>query len=274
MRGLVKDTKKISLANNNNNSTTTTTTTSNSSGSSKSMVKPNKNSSSNMSTNSKVSTKPAINKVQTSQNAIKTATKSSTAAGKNTIKQQQQQQQTTSNKVTTAKNHNNNSTTIAIPKASHANTNEEIAGGVQDTIYLCNFRVSVDGEWLCLKELQDLDVAQGSSTDGSSTGAKKQNQAAGNTNKRYSGGSGFSTVHGLEENGILAIEKLIGRRLYDSSDVSNSFQHLLTSSAPRNAQDYCATSNECSNFCRLLFYYDLLMSFRYLIHLKFDFILY
>jgi len=25
-----------------------------------------------------------------------------------------------------------------------------------DTIYLCNFRVSVDGEWLCLKELQDL----------------------------------------------------------------------------------------------------------------------
>lgn len=27
----------------------------------------------------------------------------------------------------------------------------------QDTIYLCNFRVSVDGEWLCLKELGDLD---------------------------------------------------------------------------------------------------------------------
>lgn len=25
-----------------------------------------------------------------------------------------------------------------------------------DTIYLCNFRVSVDGEWLCLKELQEL----------------------------------------------------------------------------------------------------------------------
>ncbi|XP_014214299.1 protein RUFY3 isoform X1 [Copidosoma floridanum] len=29
----------------------------------------------------------------------------------------------------------------------------------QDTIYLCNFRVSVDGEWLCLKELQDVDFA-------------------------------------------------------------------------------------------------------------------
>ena len=25
-----------------------------------------------------------------------------------------------------------------------------------DTIYLCNFRVSVDGEWLCLRELQDV----------------------------------------------------------------------------------------------------------------------
>ncbi|XP_052121771.1 RUN and FYVE domain-containing protein 2 isoform X1 [Frankliniella occidentalis] len=27
------------------------------------------------------------------------------------------------------------------------------SAGAQDTIYLCNFRVSVDGEWLCLKEL-------------------------------------------------------------------------------------------------------------------------
>ena len=24
-----------------------------------------------------------------------------------------------------------------------------------EAIYLCNFRVSVDGDWLCLKELQD-----------------------------------------------------------------------------------------------------------------------
>ncbi|XP_047999333.1 protein RUFY3-like isoform X5 [Leguminivora glycinivorella] len=30
--------------------------------------------------------------------------------------------------------------------------------GAQDTIYLCNFRVSVDGEWLCLKELQDMEM--------------------------------------------------------------------------------------------------------------------
>lgn len=29
--------------------------------------------------------------------------------------------------------------------------------GPSDTIYLCNFRVSVDGDWLCLKELHDMD---------------------------------------------------------------------------------------------------------------------
>lgn len=28
--------------------------------------------------------------------------------------------------------------------------------GAQDTIYLCNFRVFVDGKWLCLKEVRDV----------------------------------------------------------------------------------------------------------------------
>ena len=28
----------------------------------------------------------------------------------------------------------------------------------EETIYLCNFRVSVDGEWLCLKELADVQM--------------------------------------------------------------------------------------------------------------------
>merc|ERR1711971_1070025 len=32
----------------------------------------------------------------------------------------------------------------------------ESGSSPNDTIYLCNFRVSVDGEWLCLKELQEL----------------------------------------------------------------------------------------------------------------------
>lgn len=45
-------------------------------------------------------------------------------------------------------NNNNNEGTIVLPK------NKDVTGA-QDTIYLCNFRVSVDGEWLCLKELQD-----------------------------------------------------------------------------------------------------------------------
>lgn len=41
-------------------------------------------------------------------------------------------------------------------------TAEGDMAGAQDTIYLCNFRVSVDGEWLCLKELHDMDVMQDS----------------------------------------------------------------------------------------------------------------
>lgn len=60
------------------------------------------------------------------------------------------------------KNHNNNiESTILLPKS-----NKE-ASGAQDTIYLCNFRVSVDGEWLCLKELQDgLEVSRNQKEEG------------------------------------------------------------------------------------------------------------
>ncbi|XP_037910014.1 RUN and FYVE domain-containing protein 2 isoform X3 [Hermetia illucens] len=61
---------------------------------------------------------------------------------------------------------NNSSNTIALPKPQHANNPEDIVGGVQDTIYLCNFRVSVDGEWLCLKELQDLEIQDGNGGGG------------------------------------------------------------------------------------------------------------
>lgn len=37
----------------------------------------------------------------------------------------------------------------------------------KETIYLCNFRVSVDGDWLCLEELNDieLDVTSQSAND-------------------------------------------------------------------------------------------------------------
>lgn len=52
-------------------------------------------------------------------------------------------------KVSTNNQENNNSGTILLPKSA------KDVNSAQDTIYLCNFRVSVDGEWLCLKELQD-----------------------------------------------------------------------------------------------------------------------
>ncbi|XP_059619621.1 protein RUFY3 isoform X3 [Phlebotomus argentipes] len=59
-----------------------------------------------------------------------------------------------------SESNNNGSRQIQLPKTGK--TMEEMVGA-QDTIYLCNFRVSVDGEWLCLKELQDLDIQDGSS---------------------------------------------------------------------------------------------------------------
>ncbi|BFF92192.1 RUN and FYVE domain-containing protein 2 [Drosophila madeirensis] len=90
---------------------------------------------------------------------------------------------------------NSGSTTIALPKASHANhTNEELANGVQDTIYLCNFRVSVDGEWLCLKELQDIDVVGGQQSGAGvgvndpHTGNSSSGYGAAGTHARGSGG--------------------------------------------------------------------------------------
>ncbi|XP_075975768.1 RUN and FYVE domain-containing protein 2-like isoform X1 [Anticarsia gemmatalis] len=50
---------------------------------------------------------------------------------------------------------------LGIPSAlqhqGDGNPDADMAGA-QDTIYLCNFRVSVDGEWLCLKELHDMEM--------------------------------------------------------------------------------------------------------------------
>ncbi|GJQ69074.1 hypothetical protein Trydic_g6238 [Trypoxylus dichotomus] len=43
-----------------------------------------------------------------------------------------------------------------VETVGHVAMEQEMAGA-QDTIYLCNFRVSVDGEWLCLKELHDVE---------------------------------------------------------------------------------------------------------------------
>lgn len=54
----------------------------------------------------------------------------------------------------------------------HQGENPDVdMAGAQDTIYLCNFRVSVDGEWLCLKELHDMDAMQESYIHPSDNGA-------------------------------------------------------------------------------------------------------
>ena len=40
----------------------------------------------------------------------------------------------------------------------------EIGRNHSDTLYLCNFRVSVDGDWLCLKEVEDQELASEASS--------------------------------------------------------------------------------------------------------------
>ncbi|XP_052748630.1 RUN and FYVE domain-containing protein 2 isoform X1 [Galleria mellonella] len=48
---------------------------------------------------------------------------------------------------------------LGIPSnIQHGENPDADMAGAQDTIYLCNFRVSVDGEWLCLKELHDMEM--------------------------------------------------------------------------------------------------------------------
>ncbi|KAM3966991.1 protein RUFY3 [Aphomia sociella] len=48
---------------------------------------------------------------------------------------------------------------LGIPSSiQHGENPDADMAGAQDTIYLCNFRVSVDGEWLCLKELHDMEM--------------------------------------------------------------------------------------------------------------------
>ncbi|XP_039963766.1 protein RUFY3 isoform X3 [Bactrocera tryoni] len=203
MRSLADETRKLTLNNNNNNNNTSTTIA---------IVTQSKNNKSNK-----------IYKMQQQVNVMTSAT-----TGVHQKQQHQQQQKQIKQQ------QNNNSTTISLPKASHANTSEEIAGGVQDTIYLCNFRVSVDGDWLCLKELQDLDIGQqhsgGGGTSTSVYGVHRGTQL-GQKNKRYSGMS-----NGLDDNGILTVRNLLGRRFNDAPEhvhktngsSSSSLSHLLT----------------------------------------------
>ncbi|XP_069961751.1 RUN and FYVE domain-containing protein 2 isoform X1 [Bactrocera oleae] len=211
MRSLADETRKLTLNNNNNNSTVEQPST--------------------QSTTIAVFTQSKnSNKVYKMQQQVNVMTSVTTGVHQKQHQHHQQQQHQQQLK----QQQNNNSTTISLPKASHANTSEEIAGGVQDTIYLCNFRVSVDGDWLCLKELQDLDIGQqhsgGGGTSTSVYGVQRGTQL-GQKNKRYSGMS-----NGLDDNGILTVRNLLGRRFNDAPEhvhktngsSSSSLSHLLT----------------------------------------------
>ena len=44
-------------------------------------------------------------------------------------------------------------------KGEEASNSEIVSRNHSDTLYLCNFRVSVDGAWLCLKEVEDQELA-------------------------------------------------------------------------------------------------------------------
>ncbi|XP_067616775.1 protein RUFY3 isoform X2 [Eurosta solidaginis] len=196
MRSLADETKKLTLSTNNNNiveqKTADTTTL---------IVSSKKNSN-------------KIHKMQQQGNVL-------TSSPAHIVQKQQQQQQ-----------QNNNTTTITLPKASHANTNEELAGGVQDTIYLCNFRVSVDGDWLCLKELQDLDIGQqhnngATNTSNTYRGPQRRINGSGGThfnqkNKRYSGMSNGLDDNArdpaeIERSNLVNICKLVVKELLEQS---------------------------------------------------------
>ncbi|XP_050688551.1 RUN and FYVE domain-containing protein 2-like isoform X1 [Eriocheir sinensis] len=78
--------------------------------------------------------------------------------------------------------------------------------GAEDTIYLCNFRVSVDGDWLCLKEL-----AEGGN---SSTGVAKDSSAS------SSPGSPPPSERDpvcIERSNLVNICKLVVKELIESS---------------------------------------------------------
>ncbi|XP_013107056.2 RUN and FYVE domain-containing protein 2 isoform X2 [Stomoxys calcitrans] len=249
MRGLIEDTKKLSVNNNNNNNNNSsntattggvvktsstsvtggrtaraTTTSGKVVTSSKQTAQQQKQKQSSQQSVAATTKTSFTNKTMQQQSTI-TATNTTTNSklGNSTPTagvKLRAKQQATKQVLQKSENHNNNSSltsatgassnssTIALPKASHANsssggvnntttTSEEISGGVQDTIYLCNFRVSVDGEWLCLKELQDIDstpapVSASSGALNSGGGGSGFGQRHSQKNKRYSAGDRHS----------------------------------------------------------------------------------
>lgn len=92
--------------------------------------------------------------------------------------------------------------------------------GAQDTIYLCNFRVSVDGEWLCLKELQDLDIQDGSSA------AARENGVVFVSGSGQGGDSGSNTsVIGRDSSGRFT--NFNGKNLWDQCLLNSLFGRII-----------------------------------------------
>lgn len=72
--------------------------------------------------------------------------------------------------------------------AAEKNLADAAAAGAQDTIYLCNFRVSVDGDWLCLKELADIEEGSAAKKAAGGTeidGCCGDYSGGGNTHDQY-----------------------------------------------------------------------------------------
>ncbi|XP_058813528.1 protein RUFY3 isoform X2 [Topomyia yanbarensis] len=81
--------------------------------------------------------------------------------------------------------------------------------GAQDTIYLCNFRVSVDGEWLCLRELHDLDIKDGHPIVPSRSGGQ-----------HHGGSGGIGDARdpaSIERSNLVNICKLVVKELLEQS---------------------------------------------------------
>uniref|UniRef100_A0A1I8Q9N5 RUN and FYVE domain-containing protein 2 n=1 Tax=Stomoxys calcitrans TaxID=35570 RepID=A0A1I8Q9N5_STOCA len=298
MRGLIEDTKKLSVNNNNNNNNNSsntattggvvktsstsvtggrtaraTTTSGKVVTSSKQTAQQQKQKQSSQQSVAATTKTSFTNKTMQQQSTI-TATNTTTNSklGNSTPTagvKLRAKQQPTKQVLQKSENHNNNSSltsatgassnssTIALPKASHANsssggvnntTSEEISGGVQDTIYLCNFRVSVDGEWLCLKELQDIDstpapVSASSGALNSGGGGSGFGQRHSQKNKRYSagdrhsyGGGGGAGGGAFEDNGIFALHNFIaGRRLFVDEQEHAFRTNMLTAPHARES---------------------------------------
>lgn len=118
----------------------------------------------------------------------------------------------------------------------------------QDTIYLCNFRVSVDGEWLCLKELQDLD-----GQDSSSGATIKGRLADGSHHHRLmQGGPGGVGGQNSYRNSWNGSEGILTRKDKGSTRFHDTSDDLLVGRTTAVTNKRFSDSNWANLYCRCL----------------------